>query len=167
MRKMLGVILGAGLLVVVGAMFGPRAAHAIVATLVQVTNTSANPVPVMLAATRTVTVANLNRDIPCGTTDDEGPFDVSSYSTIRFIGVATFGFDVLSISDSAQFQLNTLDSDGNPFPLDTLTATGPSLVGGTVTVSGVYQIPGTSVQVHITPGCLQSDVIVHLTILGR
>ncbi len=149
MGKMMGVILGAGLLVVVGAMVGPRAAHAIVATLVQVTNTSANPVPVMLAATRTVTVANLTRDIPCGTTDDEGPFDVSSYSTIRFIGVATFGFDVLSSSDSAQFQLNTIDSDGNPFPLDTLTATGAPFVGGTVTVSGVYQMPGTSVQVHI------------------
>jgi hypothetical protein len=163
---MLGVILGAGLLVVVGAMFGPRAAHAIVATLVQVTNTSANPVPVTLAATRTVTVANLNRDIPCGTTDDEGPFDVSSYSTIRFIGVATFGFDVVPL-DSAQFQINSIDSAGNPFPLDTLTATGPPFGAGTVTVSGVYQMPGTSVQVHITPGCLQSDVIVNLTILGR
>jgi hypothetical protein len=43
--KMLAVILGGGLLVVVGAMVGPRAAQAIVATLVQVTNTSANPVP--------------------------------------------------------------------------------------------------------------------------
>jgi hypothetical protein len=90
----------------------------------------------MLAATRTVTVANLNRDIPCGTTDDEGPFDVSSYSTIRFIGVATFGFDVVPL-DSAQFQINSIDSAGNPFPLDTLTATGPPFGAGTVTVSGV------------------------------
>ncbi len=46
MRRTLAVILGAGLLVVVGAMFGPRAAHAIVATLVQVANTTSNPVPV-------------------------------------------------------------------------------------------------------------------------
>ena len=44
--KMLAVILGGGLLVVVGAMFGPRTAHAIVSTLVQVANTSANAVPV-------------------------------------------------------------------------------------------------------------------------
>src|SRR5260370_31538489 len=137
MGKMMGVILGAGLLVVVGAMVGPRAAHAIVATLVQVTNTSANAVPVTLAPARTVTVANLNRDIPCGTTDDEGPFDVSNYSTIRFIGVATFGFDPLSPFDSAQFQINSIDSAGNPFPLDTLTATGAPVVGGTVTVIGV------------------------------
>lgn len=41
--KTLAVILGAGLLVFVGAMFGPRTAHAIVATLVQVANTTANP----------------------------------------------------------------------------------------------------------------------------
>jgi hypothetical protein len=46
MRKMLGVILGAVLLVVVGAMFGPRAAHAITATLVNVVNTRTSPVPV-------------------------------------------------------------------------------------------------------------------------
>ena len=42
--KMLAVILGGGLLVVVGAMFGPRTAHAIVSTLVQVVNTGSQPV---------------------------------------------------------------------------------------------------------------------------
>jgi hypothetical protein len=46
MRKTLGAILGAGLLVVVGGMFGPRTAHAVVAALVNVVNTQANPVPV-------------------------------------------------------------------------------------------------------------------------
>ena len=45
MRNMLAVILGAGLLVTVGAMFGPRAAHAIVATFVQVVNTPSNAIP--------------------------------------------------------------------------------------------------------------------------
>ena len=35
MKRMLVVILGAGLLVVVGAMFGPRTAHAVIATLVR------------------------------------------------------------------------------------------------------------------------------------
>jgi hypothetical protein len=165
--KMLAVILGGGLLVVVGAMVGPRAAQAIVATLVQVTNTSSNPVPVTLAPTKTVTVANINRDLQCGSTDDEGPFDVSSFSTIRFIAVTTFAFEGGAISqDNVQFQINGIDSAGNPFPLDTLTATGPFLIGGTVPVSGVYQAPGNSVQVHITPGC-QTDEVVHLTILGR
>jgi hypothetical protein len=43
--KMLAVILGAGLLVFVGAMIGPRSAHALVATLVQLNNSLANPVP--------------------------------------------------------------------------------------------------------------------------
>src|SRR5690242_15394237 len=117
MRKMLAVILGVGLLVVVGAMVGPRAAQAIVATLVQVTNTSANPVPVTLAATKTVTVTNLNVDIPCAQTDDEGPFDVSSFSSIRFIAVTTFGFEGILAQDNIQFQINSIDSAGNPFPL--------------------------------------------------
>jgi hypothetical protein len=46
MKRTLAVIVGAGLLVAVGAMFGPRAAHAIVATLVNVVNPRTNPVPV-------------------------------------------------------------------------------------------------------------------------
>jgi hypothetical protein len=41
--KTLAVVLGAGLLVFVGAMFGLRTAHAVVASLVQVVNTAANP----------------------------------------------------------------------------------------------------------------------------
>jgi len=149
-----------------GALLAPKAAHGIVATLVQVTNTSSNPVPVTLAPTKTVTVANLNIDLPCFTTDDEGPFDVSSFSTIRFVAVTTFAFEGAVSQDNVQFQINGIDSAGNPFPLDTLTATGPFLIGGTVPVSGVYQAPGNSVQVHITPGC-QTDEVVHLTILGR
>jgi hypothetical protein len=41
--KMLAVILGAGLLALVGTMFNPRTAHALVAALVQVSNTAAAP----------------------------------------------------------------------------------------------------------------------------
>jgi len=44
--KVLAAILGGALLMLVGAMFGPRTAHAIIATMVQVVNTSENPVPV-------------------------------------------------------------------------------------------------------------------------
>jgi hypothetical protein len=42
--KVLGVIVGVGFLALLGAMVGPRTAHALVATLVQVVNTSAQPV---------------------------------------------------------------------------------------------------------------------------
>jgi hypothetical protein len=41
--RMLAVILGAGLLVVVGLMFAPRTAHALIATLVDVTRNEENP----------------------------------------------------------------------------------------------------------------------------
>src|SRR5580658_8672677 len=41
--KMLVVILGAGLLAAVGTLFNPRTAHALVAALVQVSNTPAAP----------------------------------------------------------------------------------------------------------------------------
>jgi hypothetical protein len=47
--KMAAVILGAGLLLVVGAMFGPRTATAIVATLVQVANTPTTAIPAVHA----------------------------------------------------------------------------------------------------------------------
>src|ERR1700686_2062365 len=47
--KMLAVIFGAGLLVVVGAMFGPRTAHAITATMVQVVNTTTTAIPAVQA----------------------------------------------------------------------------------------------------------------------
>jgi hypothetical protein len=42
--KVLAVILGAGFLTIVGAMVSPRTTHAIVATLVQVVNTTSQPV---------------------------------------------------------------------------------------------------------------------------
>jgi hypothetical protein len=47
--KMLAVIVGAGLLVFVGAMFGPRTAHAITATMVQVVNTTTTAIPAVQA----------------------------------------------------------------------------------------------------------------------
>jgi hypothetical protein len=47
--KMLAVIFGAGLLLVVGAMFGPRTAHAITATMVQVVNTPTTAIPAVQA----------------------------------------------------------------------------------------------------------------------
>jgi hypothetical protein len=43
--KMFSVILGAAFLFILGTMFGPRTAHALVATLVQVANTPAQSVP--------------------------------------------------------------------------------------------------------------------------
>jgi hypothetical protein len=43
MGKMLAVILGTGLVAVVSTMFNPRTAHALVAALVQVSNTPAAP----------------------------------------------------------------------------------------------------------------------------
>lgn len=47
--KMLAVILSAVLLLFVGAMFGPRTAHALVATLVQVANTPTTAIPTVQA----------------------------------------------------------------------------------------------------------------------
>ena len=43
MGKMLAVILGTGLVAAVSTMFNPRTAHALVAALVQVSNTPAAP----------------------------------------------------------------------------------------------------------------------------
>lgn len=43
--KMFSIILGAAFLLILGAMFGPRTAHALVATLVQVVNNGSNPIP--------------------------------------------------------------------------------------------------------------------------
>src|ERR1700720_4645119 len=43
--KVVAAILGVSLFAVISVMVSPRTAHALVATLVQVVNTSANPVP--------------------------------------------------------------------------------------------------------------------------
>jgi hypothetical protein len=170
LRRAVTAIGGITIVALVMALAVPRAVPGIVATLVQVTNTSANPVPVTPVTAKTVTVANFSRTLLCGTPDDEGPFDVSSYSTIRFIGVANISPEQMpGFSDSVQFQVNTLDSAGNQFPLDTLNASTPPLfgLGATVAASGAYQMPGNSVQLHITPNCSTSQVTAQLTILAR
>src|SRR5260370_5328137 len=134
MRRALAVILGAVLLVVVGAMFGPRAAHAIVATLVQVVNTSANPVPVVNPPS--VLVANGNVTLATGVSSESGPFDVSNYASIRFYGdpsaatQARVSFDLLSVDSTT----------ANLFVLAQLS--GISNAGEPVFVTGAYPTPG-------------------------
>jgi hypothetical protein len=60
--KMLVVILAASLLAAVGSMFNPRTAHALVAALVQVSNTAAAPA-ITLDVSR---VASQNVQLACG-----------------------------------------------------------------------------------------------------
>jgi hypothetical protein len=60
--KMLVVILAAGLLAAVGSMFNPRTAHALVAALVQVSNTAAAPA-ITLDVSR---LASQNVELVCG-----------------------------------------------------------------------------------------------------
>lgn len=57
-RRALTIFGGAVLLVALAGLLAPKAAHALVATLVQVTNTSANPVPTVAVDTRNVNVVN-------------------------------------------------------------------------------------------------------------
>ena len=67
--KMLSVILGAAFLLILGAMFGPRTAHALVATLVQVVNTPTQSVPTWRTDNdgRNVVRLAYGEDMPSGT----------------------------------------------------------------------------------------------------
>ena len=151
------------ILVTTFAIIGPRTAHALVATLVQVVNTSANPVPVVNAPV--VLVGNGSADLaPNLGPADFGPFDVSSYSNIRFYGDPA-GSTIAQVT----FQLLALDSSGNLFVLDTLTAN--SLDGRpTAFVTGAYSIPGASLEVRVAASCSSScpnSVHTNFVIYGR
>ena len=169
LRKVVTAVGGFTVIALVIGLAAPKAAHGLVATLVQVANTTSNPVPVSQAPTKTVTVTSLNTSLDCSNPSDEGPFDVSAFSTIRFIASTTTNGEFSSpiSTDSVQFQVNTLDSVGNQFPLDTLTTTFQPFFAGTQSVSNAYQMPGNSVQVHITAACTSAILTTRITILGR
>jgi hypothetical protein len=151
------------LLVTTFAIIGPRTAHALVATLVQVVNTNANPVPVVNAPV--VLVGNGSADLaPDLGPTDFGPFDVSSYSNIRFYG------DPAGITTAqVTFELLALDASGNLFVLDTLSATSQSGAPSAF-VTGAYSIPGASLKVRVFALCSSScpsTVHTNFVIYGR
>jgi hypothetical protein len=156
--KTLVVIFGAGLLVVMGAMFGPRAAHGIVATLVQVVNTSANPVPVTPQLPAVQIAAFSGPETPDGVTmDSHGPYDVSSYATIRLSvagsNTSRIGFCLVdpqncpSGAETFTFALIGTDSNNNFYTLDSFK------VSQGTSASRTYEAPSTPVQIVIIATC--------------
>jgi hypothetical protein len=141
------------------ALVTPKTAHAIVATAVQVVNTSANPVPVASVSIPAVQIVTFTgNEVPnSGTADVHGPFDVSGFSTIRlsagvslptispFCIVMPNGCSIGAITDTVA--LIGLDSVGNSYVLDSFT-----VLGGNST-SRTYQLPGTSVEIAISASC--------------
>ena len=156
----LGVVMLIAIFVV---LVTPKATHAIVATLVQVVNTSANPVPVVNAPV--VLVGNGSADItPNYGPTEFGPFDVSSYSNIRF-----YGDPQGPTTAQVTFQLVASDANGNLFVLDTLSATSEN-GGPSAFVTGAYSIPGASLKVRVFALCSSScpnSVHTNFVIYGR
>jgi hypothetical protein len=141
-KRMLMVVGGVAVAGLLGAILTPKAAHGIVATLVQVVNTPANPVPTVQApAVLVATVGPLNL-VPDGTVVDEGPYDLSSYGAIRF-----YGDPVGTGTTVTDFKLIAVDANGKQFQLDDLV----SQSGQSVT--GFYQMPGASLLVRVTATC--------------
>jgi hypothetical protein len=111
--KMLVVILGAGLLASVGTMFNPRAAHALVAAVVQVSNTPAAPaitLDVSRLASQNVQLlcvgtANCSQILPDGTSPVPTYIvPAGSYLVITTVEINTAG--------SGSVQLNQANSSG-------------------------------------------------------
>ncbi len=141
-KLVLMVVGGVAVAGLLGAILTPKAAHGIVATLVQVANTSANPVPTTQAPAVLVATAGPLNLVPDGTVVDEGPYDLSSYGAIRF-----YGDPVGSGTTIVDFKLIAVDANGKQFQLDDLVSqSGQS-------VSGFYQLPGTSLIVRVTATC--------------
>jgi hypothetical protein len=145
--KKLVVVFGAvALAAIIGTILTPKVAQA-VATLVQVANDAAHPVPV--ANPPSVLVSNLNADLPPGLVVDDGPLDVSNYASIRF-----YGDPAGPTQAQITFTLFAVDPNGNLFVLDRLSAT--SNAGEPAFVTGAYPTPGTSLKVRVLVSCLPS-----------
>lgn len=151
-----GAVAVAGMLSVI---LLPKAAHGIVATLVQVANTTANPVPISPVQVPAVQIAAFSGpEIADGVTlDTHGPYDVSSFGTIRLSVAGTnttkFGFCLIdpqscpSGAETFTFALIGTDSNNNPYTLDSF-----KLPAGT-SASHTYEIPSSPVQVVIVATC--------------
>lgn len=144
---------------VIATMVMPKTARGLVATLVQVANTSTNPVPTTQAPPVLITSAGPFNLVPDGSVTEQGPYDVSSYDAIRFYGDPfTRGTTIV------HFQLISVDANGNRFQLDDLV----SQAGSAVT--GFYPMPGTSLIVRAIATCSTSScstIPVNFDIYGR
>jgi hypothetical protein len=155
------LLMGVGVVVLAGtfgALLAPKAAHGIVATLVQVANTSANPVPVTPQLPAVQITAFSGPEVADGVTmDSHGPYDVSGYATIRLSvagsNTSKLGFCLVDPqgcplgAETFTFALIGTDSNNNFYTLDSF-----KLSQGTST-SRTYEAPSTPVQVVIVATC--------------
>lgn len=146
------------LLLLVVMLAAPRVAHAVTAALVQVVNTSANPVPVTMTQPATTVVERFDTTLPAdGTPTQFGPVDISPYSTIRLYADPAF------MMSQATFELIMIDlATGNQFVLDTFTVTGEA------SVTRSYDVPGTSLEIRAFNACLTCPApSIHGILFGR
>ena len=155
MLMVVGAVAVAGLF---GAILAPKAAHGVVATLVQVANTSASPVPVTPQLPAVQIAVFSGPEVPDGVTmDSHGPYDVSGYGTIRLSAggsnTTKVGFCIVdpqncpSGAETFTFALIGTDSNNNLYTLDSF-----KVAQGTST-SRTYEAPSTPVQVVIIATC--------------
>jgi hypothetical protein len=164
-KKISLLVAGIGLLAMaLFALLGTRQVHAFVATMVQVANTAANPVPVTQAPTATTQIVSLNTTLTVdGPIVEQGPYDVSPYSNIRFYADPPA---VVTGTINVMFILTAVDANGNQFTLDILSKS----EGGSVT--GAYATPGTLLKVRMRASCSRSPcstptIPANFTIYGR
>jgi hypothetical protein len=157
-RMLLQIVGATTLVIILGAVVAPKAARGVAAALVQVTNTSANPVPVTAVQLPAVQVTAFSGpEASNGAADVHGPFDVSGYSTIRLSaggsGPTLVGFCIVNPNNCVVgtatygFVLVGSDSNGNSYVLDAFS------VQGGLSTSRSYELPGTSVQVQVSVSC--------------
>jgi len=141
----------------------PRVAHAITATLVYITNTPANPVPVAAQPSVTTVVGTNSADVQNNSLVDLGTYDVSQFSTIRF-----YGDPATSPTVTVEFILLVADPQGNEFLLDSLSVSGRVRLPS---VTGIYQTPGKSLHVIAVASCSDTNcpttIPANITIFGR
>lgn len=174
MRFAKRLLMGAGavaLAAMVLSVTAPKVVRATVSALVQVTNTSSSPVPVAAVPVPAVQVTAFSA--PEGSAVDvHGPFDVSSYSTIRLsAGGAGPQLSPYCIAEPNGCQLGSVtyafsligfDSNGNSYALDSF------IVQGAQSTSRVYQLPGTSIEVQISAACNGcGSAVANVAIFGR
>jgi len=159
LRRTVLAVGGMVIVALVIALAAPKTAHGIVATLVQVANTTANPVPVTPVQDPAVQIAAFSGpEVADGVTlDTHGPYDVSSYAKIRLSVAGTnttkFGFCIVDPqscpggAETFTFALIGTDSNNNPYTLDSF-----KLPAGT-SASHTYEIPSSPVQVVIVATC--------------
>jgi hypothetical protein len=159
LKQTVGVLGTLVVAVVIATVAMPKAAHGIVATLVQVANTSANPVPVTPTQLPAVQIAAFSGpETPDGVTmDSHGPYDVSSYATIRLSvagsNTSRIGFCLVdpqncpSGAETFTFALIGTDSKNNFYTLDSFK------VSQGTSASRTYEAPSTPVQIVIIATC--------------